>query len=779
MFKPQLTMRDLKFFKSVFTREIARFLPGYECLTGPIPAPDAISIPLVFRGRTLGHASLYLKEGESEASPQVLALWPQVLESALDKVCLHKALITDLETGLHNRDYFQTKLAKLMRLPTDDPKPLKLWEDGNSPQLVLALMDIKNKSANQLGNHEALTTTSKALSEISDLLLTARLGDSRLGAIFRADHKEAKAALERVRHLALERRPDLNILTSFALYPQDLTLDPSWPCQSLQETAKSLMEKADTALQFSMGRRDPAPVVAYGELVSAHGLIVQILPQDRVLINLGRPMGALPGQAFAVLGEDGRPKGEITIFEAGEAYSLAHVIGARPGRLTAGDKLVFSRMDWSITPGDQLESKAGFEREGFLKNLISLTKADRPLTLAMARLDDHERLAAMAGQVEVDKRLDLLMSAALESENAPELLVNWGPATVALAWVGHSPQQSEKLASDLLTSLTGQAPSSFGLVHWPNHILKPESLIQAANKTLVEAAMTGPKQLIVFGPQTLNISGDHLFDEGDIQGAILEYKNGLAMKPALPNRINLLNSLGVCHGRLADQKAASSCFEEVIALDPENLMAHFNRGCSQLLSGQPEEAVKSFKRASTIAPDNFEVLYCLGKTDLELGNFERALKTLNQAAALKDRQGKIYHLLGRARLLSGDRQGALTAYKKAVKHNPDDADSLSSLGALFLELSNDQEIAISLFQRSVELDPTNSLLRQRLGKLLFELGDYAAAGHHLKLAVEYGCRAEDVKRQLESLSEVNGQAQNGREEKETQAPHGDQADARS
>jgi tetratricopeptide (TPR) repeat protein len=682
-------------------------------------------------------------------------MWPAVVEAALDKVSLYKALVTDRETSLYNCDYFQARLVKLMRASEVDPRPLKLWEDSNSTQLVLAVAEIQTKS----GVKTDLKAASSAFSDINELLILARLSDRRLGAIFRAGPQEAKASLERIRTLSLERMPDLTIFYSYALFPQDLTMDLAAPFQSLKEAAALLLEKAETVLNFAVGRPKPAAVIGFGDLINSGGLVVQVLPQDRVLINLGRTMGALPGQVFKVIGEGGDPKGEITIFGIAETSSLAHVTGVRPGRLAAGDRLVFSRMDWAQSPGQEIETRIGYEREGFLKHLTRLTQSDGPLTLAMARLDDHERLATIAGQSEVDKRLDLLMSSALDSNISPELLVNWGPGTAALVWVGLTPTEAEKRASNLISGLKGQAPASIGLVHWPSTVIKPEDLIQAGLKSLVEAAMTGPEQVIVFGAQTLNISGDHLFDEGDLPGAIDEYLKGLATEPPLKNRLNLLNSIGVCYGRQGDQKAATKAFEEVIKLDEGNMMAYFNCGCSQLLSGLPEDAEKSFRRAAEISPDNFEVLYCLGKTALELGHFDRALEALNHASELKDRQGKVHRLLGQARLLAADRPGALTAFKKAVKYNPDDAESLSSLGALFLESANDQEVAMSLFQRSVELDPTNSLFRQRLGKLLFELGEYPSAKHHLKLALEYGCWSEDVRRQLASLSEAKNDPQ--------------------
>jgi tetratricopeptide (TPR) repeat protein len=180
-----------------------------------------------------------------------------------------------------------------------------------------------------------------------------------------------------------------------------------------------------------------------------------------------------------------------------------------------------------------------------------------------------------------------------------------------------------------------------------------------------------------------------------------------------------------------------AAFEDVLRLDPDNLMANFNKGCSYILGGQPEEAEKALEKAASLDPTNFEILYQLGKTSLELGHVDKALKALHSASEQKGKRGVVHRLLGQARLISGDPQGAMTAFKEAVKFNPNDAQSLSSLGVLYRERRRDDGMALSLFRRSVELDPSNSLFRRRLGKLLYDMGRFREAEHHLKSALEY------------------------------------------
>jgi tetratricopeptide (TPR) repeat protein len=744
---------------------MAKFLPGRRFSVGPFPEDWALATASVkLRGQVVGLASMGLalasdraadrasdRAEEGDADEAALAIWPTLVEAALEKVALKKALVTDSATGLNNEAHFRAKLGKLMFPSRSGPRALGLWDGTDSQALVLALSEI---GGDRRLSREEFIRLARALKAVPDSISLARLGDRRLGLLFMAGPAEAQARLERVRAKA----PNLGLsgpyLCGYALFPQDLALDPAGPFLRPKDAAEAFLAKAETALRFAYGKPNPAPIIGFNQLVNFHGQITQILPQSRVVINLGTLMGAVPGQVFSVLSHGGEPKGEITVFETGEAYSLAHAPESRSGRLAAGDRLAFSRVDWSgglpASPGG-LAAKKALEAEAFDKNLVKLASSDRPLALALVRLDDHERLAAVAGEEELENRLALVsLEAANGSSKAPELLAPRGTGTLALAWAGLPLEAVKEEAEALVQRLKNKAPVSVALVGWPNPVLGPEDLIEAGQKTLVESAMAGPTQVTLFGPQTLNVAGDRHFDEGDMERAIAEYQKGLILDPG---HLNLLNSLGVCHGRLGDHEAAINAFDEALALSPENLMAHFNKGCSLIYSGRLEEAEVSLKEALKLAPNNFEVLYHLGKTALELGHLDLALPTLSKASESKNQRGGLYRLLGQAKLLSGDAAGALGAFKKAVKHNPDDADSLSALGVLFLESHNDREVALSLFQRSVELDPTNSLFRQRLGRLLFSMGDYKTAEHHLRAAVDYGCRAEEVQNQLAALLE--------------------------
>ncbi|MBU1398246.1 MAG: tetratricopeptide repeat protein [Proteobacteria bacterium] len=81
------------------------------------------------------------------------------------------------------------------------------------------------------------------------------------------------------------------------------------------------------------------------------------------------------------------------------------------------------------------------------------------------------------------------------------------------------------------------------------------------------------------------------------------------------------------------------------------------------------------------------------------------------------------------------------AYEKAVKINPNDAASLSSLGLLYDQNGKNHDIALSFCRQSVEISPDNGLFRQRLGKIYHKHGLLGDAMKEFEKAEELGCES--------------------------------------
>jgi tetratricopeptide (TPR) repeat protein len=246
---------------------------------------------------------------------------------------------------------------------------------------------------------------------------------------------------------------------------------------------------------------------------------------------------------------------------------------------------------------------------------------------------------------------------------------------------------------------------------------KPAEMLTRALKALDHASFFGPNSAMIFDAVSLNISGDKLFDKGDIKSSIEEFKQALKLDPS---NINVHNSLGVCYGLRGDYKKAKLEFNTVIKLDSTEVMSWYNLGFTNMLEGNRKKALDLFLKANAINQDVFEIAFQTGRLLLEMSQAEEGKKFLEHASRLEPQSAAVFRYLGECYSSIGRIDDAIAAYKKAIKQNPSDAASLSALGCLFDEQGENPEISMMFCQESVKLSPENGLFRYRLGQLYFK-----------------------------------------------------------
>ena len=255
---------------------------------------------------------------------------------------------------------------------------------------------------------------------------------------------------------------------------------------------------------------------------------------------------------------------------------------------------------------------------------------------------------------------------------------------------------------------------SAGIAEYPTLSYQPAETLTNALKALDHASFFGPGGTAIFDAVSLNISGDRLFDKGDIQSSISEFLQALKLDPI---NINVHNSLGVCYGLMGDYEKAKMEFNAALALDAEEVMLWYNLGFISMLDGDHHKALDLFFKANTIDQNVFEVAFQTGRLLMEMGQPESGKNFLEHASKLEPRSGAAFRYLGECYTAMSEVAAAITAYKKAIKHNPSDAASLSAMGCLFDEQQENPEIALLFCQESVRLAPENGLFRYRLGQL--------------------------------------------------------------
>lgn len=267
----------------------------------------------------------------------------------------------------------------------------------------------------------------------------------------------------------------------------------------------------------------------------------------------------------------------------------------------------------------------------------------------------------------------------------------------------------------------------------------PGDLVANTMKALAHASFFDGGAIVPLDAVTLNISGDRLFDAGDITAAMAEYQNALQLDAG---DANVLNSLGACYGHLGAYEKALGYFERAAAAAPEDHMAVYNIGLTRLLMGDRQRALGQFTEAAGMAPAVFETVFQLGRLLLEEHRPEAALGHLETAAGLHPGSATVHKLLGQCHEALDQVEAAIAAYKKAVTLHPNDPETLSALGCLFDRKGENPEITIIFCQQSVDLAPDNGVYRRRLGKRYLNQGRLEEALEAFKAAERCGTDAQ-------------------------------------
>ena len=568
--------------------------------------------------------------------------------------------------------------------------------------------------------------------------------------------------------------PKLNLAFGLSGFPgdfQDETGPPENRVPLDSDPAGLLIARAELALHHAGTHREKR-IFTYKDVIFHAGRVVQTLPYGRVVVNLGRKAGAGEGQVFIVEeagpGEGAAYKGEVALFEVHDDYALGEVVSLRSSldQLQPGDRLSFSRRSIK-DPAVPEKSGEGLldpllgipDHQAFKEHLLErMTRESDPdyaFAVIMVQVDGYDRYRFTMGRLESDRQFKALYGLLQEKMAENCLVGRYSSDSLCIFCPDLDETQALKLAQTWRDMAAGRHRQTvtIGVAAFPCGPFSRLDVLSNAQKALEHATFFGPSSVAAFDSVSLNISGDKRFETGDHEGAIAEYLNALELNP---QDLNVLNSLGVCYGHIQKHDLAKETFHKVLAIDPQNLMAHYNLGFALAMDGQHQQALESFRQAAASDPKNFDILFQMGKMALELDLIDEALGCFEQAAALKSRRPSVFRYLGQTLLKAERVMEAIDAFKAAVRHDPEDAPSLSQLGILFLERGTDLDVALSLTSQSVELDPSNSLFRQRRARVLAASGELEDAEIEYDKVLEMGTCTREVYYEIGRVAQVLG-----------------------
>ena len=293
-----------------------------------------------------------------------------------------------------------------------------------------------------------------------------------------------------------------------------------------------------------------------------------------------------------------------------------------------------------------------------------------------------------------------------------------------------------------------QQSLSAGISEYPlAHFSRMESL-HNAHRALEQAELSGPDTTALFDAITLNMNADRLYQQGNVKGAIEEFKSALLLNPS---EGNLHNSLGVCYSVLGAYPSALEEFRTAARMLPDEPMPVYNIGLVHLLKGEKDLAVENFLKAHALDPDVFETLFQLGKLCLERGYAEKSKSFFQKSLEIRAASVAAWRYLGKCCAVLDQTDEAIAAYRQAIRLKPDDAISLSALGCLYDLRGENPDIALSFCRHSVEIAPENGLFRQRLGRVYLHSGLLDEALTEFQTADRLGCASGEYIQRIHSV----------------------------
>ena len=246
--------------------------------------------------------------------------------------------------------------------------------------------------------------------------------------------------------------------------------------------------------------------------------------------------------------------------------------------------------------------------------------------------------------------------------------------------------------------------------------------------TLYRSALMSLKEK---NPVLLNLALAY-YKKGDFENAREQFE---ILHDAQPNALQVVILLGDCDVRLGKTDAAVNLLEPLESKYSQNMDFEYVLGSALInAKGRRREGVARMEKVAK-ANSGADSYMIAGATLLQLNEYEQARQDLEQALRLKPTLPGLYTLVGTARDKTGDVDDAETAFREALKTNPDDFEANLYLGAILYKRRDIAE-AKGYLDRALRLKPADSMARYEAAMLKSTSGDYETATRELELLVK-------------------------------------------
>lgn len=181
--------------------------------------------------------------------------------------------------------------------------------------------------------------------------------------------------------------------------------------------------------------------------------------------------------------------------------------------------------------------------------------------------------------------------------------------------------------------------------------------------------------------------------------------------------------LADAYEKMGEHQQAITVYSDILALEPDEVNAHFLRGRLYLLGGEFERALNDFNRTVELDKDGYDLRIEIAGLLSQAGYEEEGLKYLKDFLVENEKKLSDYDK-GRIYYYMGDFENAKISLEKAKS---DDAEQIVLLLGKSYEQLGDYNYATSVYKNYLEEHPEAAEIFNQLGLCKLKSGEYKEA----------------------------------------------------
>ena len=166
-------------------------------------------------------------------------------------------------------------------------------------------------------------------------------------------------------------------------------------------------------------------------------------------------------------------------------------------------------------------------------------------------------------------------------------------------------------------------------------------------------------------------------------------------------------------------------FQQVTALNANNVAYLKQVGRSLYLLGKHRAAIDVYAEAESLAPEDWEIHHNKGLCFMYLKAYEEAIEAFRNANAIQ-RHDTTFMQLGKVYTLQEDYKSAINVYLEALEFSPENPELLTTAGLLYLRMGENFK-AFDFLGNSLTYDPRNPKSILAAGSIIQDNSDMDVA----------------------------------------------------